>query len=606
MKYKRSTDYIWASYAIFLVSSVFIFFTLRMNYSQINSNLKAGYGFTDESVPLIAIRERLTNGQSSYSLPFSEPLLGFFWLAGESIYKYRVIGLIVLALIPFLFYVRNFSSSYIDKSILLYLAFYMLVSVFTIPSVFRFLLVTPTYQWILLVLSVLLNIILVGRQPIVKHNIVWFHAALTACLFAMILARAPSGGVGLISVLFYFVLVNSRKDRSSKIVVVSQLFLWIVVISLNLSNLRNRFLESVKTSQAFDPNGYSLFPEILDVLSGVSQMLFFLVIPFYIVKKFKVFFSKNSLELSFTKLTRLILTFVIVGIAILCIYPQEKLGTVKLNIAYLTVLIAMLGGLLLDARKYFALILISFLPYTSQFGSNTPASTNIQIIYICQSLLLINIIIIALPTLSVQSNKERSALSNRSASFCLLSITAILMSLMNYSDLVKSQIGNSYEKTLYPAADSLSRLNGLYYTSEKLERLNEFVKYSSLKRNEEVIDLSSFHPGLIYYAGGIQSERTLPDKYFIYNIKNQVKFVLESQKKKMSLAGTKILLESKLQLVSRECRSISSLFAINEISDALKIQGFDINVRPLAVYKSLPEDLTLFPNNALLVETCIN
>jgi len=584
---------------------MFIFYILRMNYSQINSNLKTGYGFTDESVPLMAIRERLANGQSSHSLPFSEPLLVFFWLAGESIYRYRVLGLIVLALIPFLFYVRNFSSLHINKYILLFLSFYMLVSVFTIPSVFRFLLVTPTYQWILLVCSVLLNVILIGRQPVMKLKIVLLHAALTTSIFAMILARATSGGIGLISILFYFALVNSWKDRSFKIIFVSQLSIWIIILSLNLSNLRNRFLESIKTSQAFDPNGYSLFPEILDVLSGVSQVFFFLVVPFYIIKKFKVFFTKNAFKLPFAKLAGLISTFVIIGIIVLSIYPQEQLAAFNLKSVYLTVLIAMLGGLLLDTRKYLALILISFLPYTSQFGSNTPASTNIQIIYICQSLLLVNIIIMTLPTLSVQRNEERKVLSNRSASFYLLSLSAILISLMNYSDFVKSQVGISYEKTLYPTADSLSSLNGLYYTSEKLERLNEFVKYSTLRSNEEVIDLSSFHPGLIYYAGGIQSQRTLPDKYFIYNIKNQIEFVLESQRENMKLVGTKILLETKFQLVSRECRGISSLFAINEISDAIKGQGFDINVRPLAVYRSLPEDLTLFPNNVLLVETCV-
>jgi hypothetical protein len=44
--------------------------------------------------------------------------------------------------------------------------------------------------------------------------------------------------------------------------------------------------------------------------------------------------------------------------------------------------------------------------------------------------------------------------------------------------------------------------------------------------------------------------------------------------------------------------------AVKEISIELKNQGFDPKVRFKALYSSFPEDLTLYPNNALLVETC--
>jgi hypothetical protein len=110
--------------------------------------------------------------------------------------------------------------------------------------------------------------------------------------------------------------------------------------------------------------------------------------------------------------------------------------------------------------------------------------------------------------------------------------------------------------------------------------------------------------GLILYAGGIQSERALPDKHWIYNIHEQVKFVMETHGIDLKLKGTKILVETELKTTNNRCVRLSSLIASTEISREIQDQGFDVEVRPKSLYISSPEDLTLYPNNATLVETC--
>jgi hypothetical protein len=72
----------------------------------------------------------------------------------------------------------------------------------------------------------------------------------------------------------------------------------------------------------------------------------------------------------------------------------------------------------------------------------------------------------------------------------------------------------------------------------------------------------------------------------------------------MKEQGTNILVETNLKTISKVCVPLSTLIAVPEISKELKNQGFDPKVRPKGLYSSFPEDLTLYPNNALLVETC--
>ena len=116
--------------------------------------------------------------------------------------------------------------------------------------------------------------------------------------------------------------------------------------------------------------------------------------------------------------------------------------------------------------------------------------------------------------------------------------------------------------------------------------------------------MSSYHPGIILYAGGIQSQRALPDKYWIYNIKNQVQFVMDLHGDMLKTRGTKVLLESKINGVNDKCTEIANIIEIQAIAREIDSQGFNVEVRVKAVYKSFPEDLTLYPNNAVLVETC--
>jgi len=594
----------WLIYVLILLVAPLIIRTLKMNFSQIHANLNSGYGLTDEGFAINALRERATNGFSSYSFTFSEPLVGLFWIAGENIYLYRLAGLIILVAIVIFFLFENITKSLNQNVLLLLMSMYFFVSILTIPSVFRYLLVTPSYQWTLLVCSVILNVLLLGRQPSRKFFRILLNSSLTLLIFAMTLSRPTSGGVALISVIFYMLSVKSWKSKSAFYIAVSQATLLLIVFVFDISNLRSRFLEIVSASQAGDPNGYSLISEIVDVGSGIfilsliSSSVFFLTK--HILSSTDIDFSKSRYKDS----SRWILAFT--ATLILILLSVSELTNLFLSQKYVlivSVVTAIFAATFIEIREYFGMFVISFLPFSSQFGSNTPALGNVQILLLCQSLLLIGVTIRAFFIDRERIEDRKIALKFNQLSLLLLAI-ALIFSLMMFNSFAKSQVGNNYEKTLYPTAAAKSTINGLHYTFEKLQSLDKFAKEANLERDEEIIDLSSFHPGLIVYAGGITAQRWIPDKHFIYRIREQIRFVMILHGKSLNQQGTNILVETNLKTIPKQCTELSSLMAVKEISIELKNQGFDPKVRFKGLYSSFPEDLTLYPNNALLVETC--
>ncbi len=603
---KKLFGFNWLTSTSTLIAILLIIRTLKMNYSQILANLNSGYGFTDESWALNALRERVLNGYSSNSFNFSEPLVVLFWIAQESVYQYRVVGLIVLFAMVMLFFWKNITKSFNQNLLLFLLSLYLLVSILTIPSVFRFLLVTPSYQWTLLTCSVFLHIVLVSRQSNKKINMVLLNITITVLVFAMTLSRPTSGGVALISILLYIVFVESWKSKNVLYVITSQVTLVLTVTIFDLSNLRDRFEEYVRASRVADPNAYSLLDEILDVVGGIF-ILSVITTAVFIVTKFILKSTKNESSKHLEKKsTRIVLAFG--GALILILLLTSKVPNVIVEQKYIlivSVVTAILAAVSIEIREYFGIFVISFLPYTSQFGSNTPAIGNIQILLLCQSLMLIGVVLRAFFVEKNEIEVRKNVHDVYQLSNTLLAF-ALIFSLMMFDNFAKSQVGNNFEKTLYPAASAKSKVNGLYYTYEKLQSLDKFAAESNLRPNEEVIDLSSFHPGLILYAGGIQFQRSIPDKYFIYNISEQIRFVMKLHGSKIKQQGTKILVETNLKTISKECVPLSNFMAVPEISKELKNQGFDPKVRPKGLYSSFPEDLTLYPNNALMVETCEN
>ena len=574
-------------------------------FQQFYANIKTGYGLTDEGAQLMALHERALHGKTSFTWTFVEPLNLIFSLSNLDIIRFRVFGLLILLAIPIFFFFRNLTKSKSKNIFLLFLSCILLLSVMTIPSVFRYLLVTPTYQWTILVSSVLINIVYFGKSP----QKVWLRytsvMAVTLLVLGMGLSRPTSGLVGLFTVVAYLLTLSFKNLKAAIVILVFQLIIFVILIVSNLYNLQYRLQESIKISQSFDPKGYNILAEIRDVVFSVIYLLFFSILVFFIskylfnnqkFKKAKARFPVFNFSLPMVALTLL---------ALIYIYSRIKISIPSLGfLLAMIVLNAILGGCLIDFKKFIALWILSSLPYTSQFGSNTPAIGNVQILFLSQSLLTLGIFLQAFFAENPKSREESSKVQAMPQPLKVLSFTTLLISLFTYSNFADSQVGNNFEKTLYPMASAKSPTNGLYYTPEKLASLETFSRSASLQSGEEVIDLSSFHPGLILYAGGIQSQRALPDKHWIYNIKKQIEFVMELHGEQLKAKNTKVLLETNLKSATTDCVNLSSLIALQEISSELKAQNFNVKVRPRGFYVSSPEDLTLYPNNAVLVETC--
>jgi hypothetical protein len=574
-------------------------------FQQINANLKAGYGFTDEGGPLIALHERALHGKSSFTFTFVEPLNLIFSLSNQNIFRFRLFGLLILLAIPFFFFFRNMTKDKSKNFLLIFLISILFLSVMTIPSVFRYLLVTPTYQWTILVSSVLINIIYFGKSPQKLWSRYLSILAVTFLVLGMGLSRPTSGLVGLFTVLTYLLTLSIKNLRTVIIILALQLCIFLILFVPNLYNLQYRLLESIKISKAFDPKGYNIAAEIQDVVLSVIYLFLFSILVFlssrYLSKEKKIKTAKTGITVISYSLPVIALAL----LALIYIYPRIKISTPSLGfLLSMIVLNAILGGFLIGFREFIALWFLSSLPYISQFGSNTPATGNVQILFLSQSLLTIGIFLQAFFVENPKVREESLKLQVTPQPLEVLTFLTLLFSFLTYSNFADSQVGNNFEKTLYPMASSKSPSNGLYYTPEKLASLETFSRNASLQPGEEVIDLSSYHPGIILYAGGIQSQRALPDKYWIYNIKKQIEFVMELHGSQLKAQGTKVLLETNLKSTLAECVNLSNLIAKQEISTELKAQGFDVKVRPVGVYISSSEDLTLFPNNAVLVETC--
>jgi hypothetical protein len=419
------------------------------------------------------------------------------------------------------------------------------------------------------------------------------------------LSRPTSGVVGLATVLTYLLTLSFKNFRSAILVFVLQLSICLIVFVPNLYNLRYRLLESIGISKSFDPNGYNILAEIVDVIMSAFPLLIISVLVFFSSRYLLSAQKQDSTKLKFAVSSYSLPFISITLISIIYIYPRIQISSPNLGfLLSMIVLNSILGAYLIGVREFSALWILSSLPYTSQFGSNTPALGNVQILFLSQSLMTLGIFLQAYFTdnLKVESNSLK--LHAVPQTLEILGFFTLAISLTAYSHFADTQIGNNFEKTLYPSAGSKSPSNGLYYTSEKLRSLENFSFTAKIKPGEEVIDLSSYHPGIILYAGGIQSQRALPDKYWIYNIKEQIEFVMDLHGEQLSEEGTKILLETNLKSTIKGCVLLSSVIAVPEISLELKAQGYDVKVRPKALYQSFPEDLTLYPNNAMLVETC--
>ena len=130
--------------------------------------MNLGLDLTDESFNLM----NLTNSQDNFAWPYSRILGPIFNLLNKDIAQFRIADLVILSVLCLFGSVITLSEARKGKSkniLLLPSAISLqVVIILFVPSVFRYLLVTPGYQWILITGSLLLTILLIGIVP--RHS----------------------------------------------------------------------------------------------------------------------------------------------------------------------------------------------------------------------------------------------------------------------------------------------------------------------------------------------------------------------------------------------------------------------------------------------------
>ena len=228
----------------------------------------------------------------------------------------------------------------------------------------------------------LINVIYFGRAPLKAWSRFTANLTVSILIFGMGLSRPTSGVVGLLTVLAYLLVLSFKNLRLALAVLALQLFVFLIVIIPNLYNFRYRLLESVKISKSFDPKGYSIPAEIQDVVFSVISLLLISILVFlcsrYLICILKP--HKTKAKVIYPNYSLPIITATL--LAVIYIYPRIQISSPNLGFLLSMIVInSILGAYLIGVREFSALWILSSLPYTSQFGSNTPAIGNVQILF---------------------------------------------------------------------------------------------------------------------------------------------------------------------------------------------------------------------------------
>ena len=198
-----------------------------------------------------------------------------------------------------------------------------------VPSVFRYLLVTPGYQWILITGSILLAILLIGLVPRYSELSIFMKITLigiSLILLAMSLARLSGGIIAVLSVTL--ALMWKRDVQSFKKFIVflysSLLLTSGFFLAFNLELIKNYVITMNNFSKVL-PQAFSLKSEVTDVFLPVIFLLSLIAL------------SKLLLQFSFVRFSRANITIFhyayLFGILPLFAFSLSKTDVI-LNVAF--------------------------------------------------------------------------------------------------------------------------------------------------------------------------------------------------------------------------------------------------------------------------------
>jgi hypothetical protein len=497
---------------------------------------------SDEGFLLNQVNGRSLDGIQNWYLPFTDFLAPIWKLSEGNLSVYRMLGLIVffIFLLPSIYLTVTIKHRIVSSIVLVNFAFSGL-------ALSRYLLVTPGYQNLILIASVASVIPLVyvitqlpdGEFKSKKSQICIL--LFLAINLLIITSGRISGGaayLGAIGVVFGL----SFKPR--------QFFSYLGVIALptfalfafDINNWRQRIVFSYKIAQVVDPSGYSIISEVIDFVQPTFPLL--------IAFATGILLSRPRFQLRIFYLTLLPIICLIsialqinrIGILLLCIITTFAFKQLGKSYSFFPML---------------SFFVISLIPFWTVFGSNTPAVGNLHFILIGIVLLLVGLNKF-LPHSS--ENCEKQKFQDMLSKFLMLTLVTLL-----YFGIVTENSGYGKSLSDWSLGGHNLKSNSANMTFKILDDTQ--VSTQTL-RAPRILDLSFFHPGIIYKLGGLQYPVSLSDYKYKSNLKVQL-FEIQKYVKDYNSEGADYVLVKLKEGSSRSCQYLSELVEDRELMKEL-------------------------------------
>lgn len=593
-KCKTSTEMVLPS----LLIAIYILF---ITINQWVNRLQLGIDLSDEAFNLNQQDYRLVENKD-YVMPYTEVTHLIYKFVGGDVYRFRLFGiaiLLILSLTPAVIVLLKslLYKKFLDVRFEPYLLF--VLSVLLIPSTFGFLLLTPGYQWLVGIGHSIIfsTIFLFPKVRISNADKILILVLVNSGLLLTLLGRFSSGML-LLTISFVYIALNVTKLGKYflifELLAVSALFFILIIVF----DYHKKIIFGIRATSSLQSENLNLLSEITDTTKGV---LFFSFIIF-----FQFLYLRILLKLKYKVNILIVFPIVMLNIFISNYLFEIWKNYFTFSQSFLLFLFTSVSGLIvalsrIKISQLFLYTPLGCLPILSNFGSGNSIFTNEQPYY--QS--SIYFVIVGMLLFMQDINKKIL-----NTVFFLLLILSVIFAIF-----VNSYSNQTYGKLLKKQNNLVTySKDGLLYSKEKIKNMT-FFKYNAqlngMRENEKVLDLSYWHPGLVrmleispvpFGQWDKFYKSTLQNQFTWFNPNNQNVFnKFQSNLMFLSIPNDFIL---KNRISLSQCYPIEYFLSHDsELLDILRLSG-PYSVKMISYYVSRPEDMTLYPDYAILVKNC--
>jgi hypothetical protein len=555
---------------------------------------KIGFGLTDEAYGITFGIDRAKNGQLAFTPLYADITSFALKLADFNITYFRYMGAVILVCFSIiLFLIHRFLQSGLYSNLesgAIFIIF-VICGLFVSTS-FRYLLITPSYQWYVLVFSTIGTSLLLLRGKLKNDATRDIILVFVALLVLLTVFARPTSGIASWLVINVFLLRKNSNHRKRDFSLFNLSLISFTVVYTVVNGAANlRYLETYWEMRKLDPRGSNVFYEIWDIGTSVTTTVLMVFIGYLWTQRYYEF--KAKVKLSHSTLT-FCATFIIL-LYLLLHYPYRDPPHL------LALLILSLFGAFcrIDSIKQIQpqMIILCTSPLISQFGSNISAS------YLIAPSLISGLFLAFLVNGDqglVHFRLGKNVHARNVSVYFLIIISAL-------SILIGSTKNQSYESNNKSEKLVVDSVTGLHYSRLKMDAISEFRRNAGVSgeySGDRVIDLSYWHPGVVMLLGGIQFSATTFDVQFKSSIELQVDRIVSEYNSNPLIRADSFIIRTQETEFANRCQRLSEHLQDRDIAFALIERNFDPYVRDSSIYLSSRVDETLYPLNIALLTPC--